>query len=37
MYPWFVFIHLIGLVLFAFGHGASAFVTYRIQTCVTPT
>jgi len=32
VYPWFVFIHLIGLVLFAFGHGASAFITYRLRT-----
>ncbi len=26
MYQWFVFAHLVGLVLFAFAHGASAFV-----------
>jgi hypothetical protein len=30
MYQWFVFTHLVGLVLFAFAHGASAFVTLRL-------
>ena len=30
MYQWFVFIHLVGLVLFAFAHGASAFVALRL-------
>ena len=30
MYQWFVFIHLVGLVLFAFAHGASAFVAFRL-------
>lgn len=27
-YGWFVFIHLIGLVLFAISHGASAFIAF---------
>ena len=30
MYQWFVFAHLVGLVLFAFAHGASAFVALRL-------
>ena len=30
MYQWFVFIHLVGLVLFAFAHGASSFVAFRL-------
>ena len=30
MYQWFVFTHLVGLVLFAFAHGASAFVALRL-------
>jgi hypothetical protein len=30
-YSWFVFIHLIGLVLFAISHGASAFIAFRIR------
>jgi hypothetical protein len=30
MYQWFVFVHLVGLVLFAFAHGASAFVALRL-------
>lgn len=30
MYQWFVFIHLVGLVLFAFAHGASAFIAFRL-------
>ena len=31
MYQWFVFTHLVGLVIFVFCHGASAFVTYQIR------
>jgi hypothetical protein len=31
MYPWFVFAHLVGLVLFLFAHGASAFATNQIR------
>jgi hypothetical protein len=30
VYQWFVFTHLVGLVLFAFAHGASAFVSLRL-------
>ena len=30
MYQWFVFAHLVGLVLFAFAHGGSAFVALRL-------
>ena len=33
---WFVFTHLVGLVLFVFAHGASAFVTYQIRTMRDP-
>jgi hypothetical protein len=31
LYPWFVFAHLIGLVLFAACHGASMFMAFRIR------
>jgi hypothetical protein len=31
MYAWLVFIHLVGVVLFALGHGASAFAAFRIR------
>jgi hypothetical protein len=31
MYEWFVFTHLVGLVLFVFAHGASAFAAYQIR------
>lgn len=31
MYQWFVFAHLVGLVLFVFAHGASAFATFQIR------
>jgi hypothetical protein len=30
-YPWFVFAHLAGLVLFAISHGASAFMAFRVR------
>jgi hypothetical protein len=30
VYQWFVFLHLVGLVLFAFAHGGSAFVALRL-------
>lgn len=30
MYQWFVFIHLLGLVVFALAHGASAFIALRL-------
>lgn len=31
LYPWFVFAHLVGLVLFAVAHGASAFMAFRVR------
>jgi hypothetical protein len=31
LYPWFVFAHLAGLVLFAISHGASAFMAFRLR------
>jgi predicted integral membrane protein DUF2269 len=31
-YPWFVFAHLSGLVLFAISHGASAFMAFRLRS-----
>jgi hypothetical protein len=30
-YPWFVLAHLVGLVLFAMAHGASAFMAFRVR------
>lgn len=36
MYEWFVFTHLIGLVLFVFAHGASAFASYQIRALRDP-
>lgn len=30
-YPWFVLAHLVGLVLFAICHGASAFMAFRVR------
>ena len=36
MYQWFVFTHLVGLVLFVFAHGASAFATYEIRSMRDP-
>lgn len=32
LYPWFVFAHLAGLVLFAISHGASAFMAFRLRS-----
>jgi hypothetical protein len=32
LYPWFVFAHLVGLVLFAISHGASAYMAFRIRS-----
>jgi hypothetical protein len=32
MYQWLVLIHLIGLVIFAISHGASAFMAFRIRS-----
>ena len=31
LYPWFVLAHLVGLVLFAVCHGASAFMAFRVR------
>jgi len=31
LYPWFVVAHLVGLVLFAISHGASAFMSFRVR------
>jgi hypothetical protein len=31
MYQWFVFAHLLGLVLFAIAHGASVFMSFRLR------
>jgi uncharacterized membrane protein len=31
LYPWFVLTHLVGLVLFATCHGASAFMAFRVR------
>lgn len=31
MHSWLVFIHLVGLVLFAIAHGASMFLAFRIR------
>jgi 1,4-dihydroxy-2-naphthoate octaprenyltransferase len=32
LYPWFVFAHLVGMVLFAISHGASAYVAFRVRS-----
>jgi hypothetical protein len=32
VYQWFVFTHLVGLVLFLIAHGASAFISFRIRS-----
>ena len=31
LYIWFVFAHLVGLVVFAISHGASAFMAFRLR------
>jgi hypothetical protein len=31
LYPWFVLLHLIGLVIFAVSHGASIFMAYQVR------
>lgn len=31
LYPWFVFAHVVGVVVFAVSHGASAFVAFRVR------
>jgi hypothetical protein len=30
-YPWLVFVHIIGVLAFAFGHGTSSVVAFRIR------
>ena len=30
-YPWLVFLHIIGVLAFAFGHGTSAVVAFRVR------
>ena len=32
MYSWLVFVHLVGLVVFAIGHGVSVFVAFRARS-----
>lgn len=32
LYPWFVFLHIVGVVLFAISHGASAYTAFRIRS-----
>jgi hypothetical protein len=36
VYEWFVFTHLVGLVLFVFAHGASAFASFQIKALRDP-
>lgn len=36
MYGWLVFVHLIGLVVFAVAHGASVFMAFRIRSTRDP-
>jgi Predicted integral membrane protein (DUF2269) len=36
VYQWFVFTHLVGLILFVFAHGASAFASYQIRALRDP-
>lgn len=36
MYQWFVFTHLVGLVIFVFAHGVSAFVSWQVRTLKDP-
>jgi len=36
VYQWFVFTHLVGLVLFVFAHGASAFAAWQIRSLRDP-
>ncbi len=31
-YPWFVFAHIVGVVLFAISHGASAYAAFRMRS-----
>jgi hypothetical protein len=36
LYPWFVFAHVAGLVLFAISHGASAVMAFRLRRARDP-
>jgi len=36
VYQWFVFTHLVGVVLFVLAHGASAFTSFQIRTLRDP-
>jgi hypothetical protein len=36
VYQWFVFAHLVGLVVFVFAHGTSAFVSFHIRSMRDP-
>ncbi|HYH93512.1 MAG TPA: hypothetical protein VD763_10160 [Candidatus Saccharimonadales bacterium] len=36
LYPWFVFVHLIGLVIFAVSHGVSMFAAFRMRAVAQP-
>jgi Predicted integral membrane protein (DUF2269) len=36
MYQWFVFTHLLGLVIFALCHGVSVFVAFRVRRMADP-
>jgi hypothetical protein len=31
LYPWLVFLHIVGAFLFAFGHGTSAVVSFKVR------
>jgi hypothetical protein len=36
MYQWFVFVHILGLVIFALCHGVSLFVAFRVRRVADP-
>lgn len=36
MYEWFVFVHIVGFVLFLMAHGVSAFISFHIRTLRNP-
>jgi hypothetical protein len=36
LYPWFVFVHLVGLVVFAVAHGVSMFAAFRMRAAAQP-
>ena len=31
LYPWLVFVHIFGVLLFAFGHGTSSVVAFKVR------